>query len=92
VIGDVATVRFTLVSTSHESQPLMVHYVKANGSTSPKVFELRTLDVAPRAAVTLTRRLTFVRLSTRTHRPDKHRVDIQVNGTTVGGVDFDLVE
>lgn len=96
VIGGSAQLTFTLVSTGVDPQPLMVdyaiHYVKADGSTAPKVFKLTTLDLAPGAEMAMRRKLGFAQLSTRTHRPGRHRAEVQVNGKAVGGVDFELAD
>ncbi len=96
VIGGSSELRFSLASTAHQVQPLMVdyavHYVKADGSTSPKVFKLKTLDLEPGGVVALRRKLSFAQMTTRTHRPGRHRVEIQANGTVLGGLDFDLAE
>ncbi len=95
-IGGSARLHFALASTSDGEQPVMVdyavHYVKANGSTAPKVFKLKTFDLEPRSVVELSRKLSFVQVTTRTHRPGTHRVEVQVNGTVIGGTDFELVD
>jgi 3-methyladenine DNA glycosylase AlkC len=94
-IGTSARLHFVLASTGKGVQPVLVdyavHYVKADGSTSPKVFKLKTLDLEPGGVVTFSRKLTFVQMSTRTHRPGTHRVEVQVNGVVVGGADFELI-
>jgi hypothetical protein len=67
-----------------------VHYVKADGSTSPKVFRLGSVDLEPGAAVTYSRKLSFRQMTTRTHRPGVHRVEIVANGAAAGSLEFDL--
>lgn len=95
-IGGTAHLAFILQSVGTETVPLMVdyliHFVKADGSTSPKVFKLKTLDLEPGAEMALRRKLTFAQMSTRTHRPGTHRAEVQVNGTVIGGLDFELTE
>jgi len=60
---------------------LVVHFVKANGSTSPKVFKWATLDMAPGEQRTLARSHSFRDLSTRTHHAGRHRFVLQVAGS-----------
>jgi 3-methyladenine DNA glycosylase AlkC len=71
---------------------LVVHYVKARGGLSPKVFKWRNLDLEPGETVQLRRRLSFADMSTRTHYPGRHRVCAQVAGVVVAEADLDVVE
>lgn len=93
-IGGSARLTFTMSSTLPESQPVMVdyavHYVKADGSTSPKVFRLGSLEMEPGAPVTYSRKLSFRQMSTRVHRPGSHRIDVLANGAIAGSVEFEL--
>lgn len=95
-IGGNARLSFRLHSTGNALQALMVdyaiHYVKANGSTSPRVFKLRTLDLEPGDQIQLERRLRFAQLSTRTHRPGTHAVEVIVNGMSLATTGFELTE
>lgn len=69
---------------------LIVHFVKANGSTSPKVFKgtERALDGAEK--ITISKTISLRQHSTRTHYPGKHMVNIQLNGAVYPGGDFNL--
>jgi 3-methyladenine DNA glycosylase AlkC len=68
---------------------LAVHFVKASGRTSAKVFKLREVELAPRASLTLAKTISFADLTTRKHYPGRHRVDVLVNGAAqeVGAID-----
>lgn len=59
---------------------LVVHYVKASGETSPKVFKWKELTLEPREPVQLERNLSLQQRTTRTHRPGLHRLELQVQG------------
>lgn len=59
---------------------LVVHFVKANGGTSPKVFKLAKLGIDSKAQVALRKTISVADLTTRKHYPGKHRVTLQVNG------------
>lgn len=58
-IGDTATLSFDLRSREERPVPVLVdyviHYVKADGSTSPTVFKLKALDLEPGSSAGLRR-------------------------------------
>lgn len=68
----------------------VVHFRKANGSTSPKVFKLAKRTIAPEQMVQLSGTHVFRELTTRRHHPGEHALEIQVNGERHGFVTFDL--
>lgn len=74
----------SLVSTARASQDLLidyiVHYVKADGRTSPKVFKLKRLTLARGASAPLRLVIKLAELTTRKHYPGRHRVELLVNG------------
>jgi 3-methyladenine DNA glycosylase AlkC len=82
--GQAVAIAFRLRSISTESQRLLVdlrvHYVKANGRASPKVFKLRTLDLPPGATASFKKRLSLADLTTRRHYAGTHRVEALING------------
>jgi hypothetical protein len=59
---------------------LAVHYVKAGGGTSAKVFKLKSLQLVGGDAVRLQKKVSLADLTTRRHFPGVHRVDALVNG------------
>ena len=59
---------------------LRVHYVKANGKSSPKVFKLKTVELAPKQTIAFSKTLALTQLTTRTHYPGLHRIELLVNG------------
>jgi len=67
-----------------------VHHVKADGSTSPKVFKGWRVTLAPREARTLERRHAVRPITTRVYHPGRHRVVVQVNGQPVAEAAFAL--
>jgi 3-methyladenine DNA glycosylase AlkC len=58
----------------------VVHFVKANGSTSPRVFKGAVRELGPGGSTVVTRLVSLAQQSTRTHHPGVHRVEVQVNG------------
>lgn len=62
---------------------LKVHFVKANGSTSPKVSKVRQVELTPDQEVRLTKRISVAQHTTRTPHPGEHLVEAVVNGKVV---------
>ena len=60
---------------------LRVHFVKANGSTSPQVFKMGTPTLAGGSSTRLTKSISLAQHTTRTHHPGRHEVDVVINGT-----------
>ena len=92
-IGDKITVELTLEAARDER--VIVDYVmyfqKANGTQAPKVFKMKDLQLAQATPVTLKKTHTFKGDAT-TFRlyPGAQRLEVQVNGQRLGGVDFTL--
>lgn len=83
-IGDKVRIEAELHNPTPEAQrvlaDLKVHYVKANGGAAPKVFKLQTLDIAPGATVAVGKTLSLQQMTTRTHYPGAHQVELVLNG------------
>lgn len=94
-LGQALEFAFTIESASATTQRLVVdyvlHYMKKNGATSPKVFKLRDVTLAPRATIELARRQHLRDFTTRRHHPGRHRVEILVNGRPMAGGSFVLL-
>jgi 3-methyladenine DNA glycosylase AlkC len=93
-LGDALEVNFTVVSEAARAQQLVIdyaiHYRKAGGSTSRKVFKLKEVELEARAALNITKRQRIVDFSTRKHYPGEHVVEVMVNGKVRAQVSFDL--
>lgn len=68
----------------------IVHYVKANGSTAPKVFKLKNLELPAGGHATVKKKLSLRPMSTRTHHPGEHRVELVVSGQVIAHATFTL--
>lgn len=83
-IGGRVSISFVLRSRSRAAQDLLVdlavHFVKANGRTSPKVFKLKRLSLPPRGRMPLSTSVSLAVHTTRKPRPGRHIVDLIVNG------------
>jgi hypothetical protein len=94
-IGDRVRIAFALRSRSSKPQELLVdlavHFVKANGRTSPKVFKLSRSRLPPRGRAAYSTAISLAVHTTRRPQPGRHAVAIVINGraTPVGA--FDVV-
>ena len=93
-VGDTIGLCATLRSTARVPQPLeidyAVHHVRANGSTSPKVFKGWKLILAANEVRTLDKRHSLKPVTTRTLYPGPHRIELRVNGVALAEAAFDL--
>ena len=69
----------------------VINFVKANGTTAPKVFKLKKMRLAAGATTSISKRLAIRPISTRKYYPGRQRLEIQVNGRVLGGAEFELV-
>lgn len=93
-LGETVTFAAKLTSTASRPQSLLidyvVHYARASGKSSEKVFKWTQLDLAPGSSVTLTKRQTIRDFSTRKHHAGAHRVELQINGRRLAESTFTL--
>jgi 3-methyladenine DNA glycosylase AlkC len=94
-IGGRVNVAFELKSTSARQQHVLVdvavHFVKARGKTSRKVFKLRRVVLAPRERIQLKTSFSLAVHTTRVPRPGRHKVDVIVNGRTLPAGSFAVI-
>jgi 3-methyladenine DNA glycosylase AlkC len=92
-IGDKVEFSFELnVKTRKKSKvrlEYVVHFAKAGGKTSKKVFQLIEKTHAP-GKHELKRNHSFADMSTRKHYPGKHRISIIVNGVEKADAELTL--
>jgi 3-methyladenine DNA glycosylase AlkC len=67
-----------------------VHYRKANGSQSAKIFKLTALTLAAGETRTLAKRHAFRPMTTRVHHAGLHALELQINGIRHGHTEFDV--
>ena len=84
IMGGRVTITCTLKNRTRKRQTvivdLRVHFVKARGGSSAKVFKLATLDLDAGASASLRKTVSLADLTTRAHYPGEHRVELQMNG------------
>jgi 3-methyladenine DNA glycosylase AlkC len=93
-LGEKITLSFAIRSTVADSQRLVIDYaidyVKANGSTSAKVFKLKALTLAGHGSAVISRGQQIKELTTRRHYAGRHAVHVMVNGERLGSALFEL--
>lgn len=92
-IGDTVTFSFDLEVKSKTEKKVrleyIVHFVKKNKKTSPKVFQLKEVTFNP-GVYSVEKKQSFKDVSTRTHLPGKHLIEIKVNGEVKDSVVVEL--
>jgi 3-methyladenine DNA glycosylase AlkC len=94
-VGDMVALTVQLQAAAHGDPQLLeidyvVHHVKANGGTTPKVFKGWRCTLAPGEARTLVKRHSLRAVTTRCYHAGEHRVVVQVNGVFSAETDFVL--
>lgn len=93
-LGDTLTFSFDIISEKKAAQKLVIdyaiHYRKAGGGLSRKVFKLKEATLAPGATLHLTKKQTLKNFTTRKHYAGKHLLEVIVNGQTMAEKPFTL--
>lgn len=83
-----------LTSQSNQAQSVIfdyvIHHLKANGETSPKVFKGKTFTLAAGKSLTIARKHPMKPITTRVYYAGAHALEIQINGVLMGRVEFEL--
>lgn len=90
------TLEFSFTVLAQKDENLMIDYVvdfvKANGSTKPKVHKLKQLKLKKGELIKVTKRHPFRKNATTiTYYPGKHTVTLQINGQLFNSFSFNLV-
>jgi 3-methyladenine DNA glycosylase AlkC len=93
-LGDRIEFAFEIQSCSKKAQKLVVdyilHFVKANKKTTPKVFKLKTINLEPNSRCLLSKKHHLKNITTREYYTGLHALEIQINGTIAGKLDWHL--
>lgn len=94
-IGGSVTVAFDLQNLATTESNLMVdfaiHFVKANGASSAKVFKLKACELKPQATQPFSKKVSLKPMTTRTLYAGVHKVDVVINGVTKPLGEFELM-
>jgi hypothetical protein len=93
-VGGEVTLALELCSSAKKPQALVidyaVHHVKADGSTSSKVFKGWKLTLAPGEVRSLAKRHSLKPITTRRYYAGEHPVSVQANGVEIARAAFRL--
>lgn len=87
-LGEALDFAFRIRSLSGRSQRLVVdyviHFVKANAGTAPKVFKLKVVELPAKGERTFARSHRIKKITTRDYHSGRHVLELQVNGVVLG--------
>ncbi|MEP1207371.1 MAG: DNA alkylation repair protein [Rhizobiaceae bacterium] len=94
-LGQSLDFEIDLTSTGKSSQSLIVdfviHYQRANGELSPKVYKWKSFELKPGETVKMAKKQAIRQITTRVFYAGTHGLDIQINGETVASGTFELI-
>ena len=94
-VGDSVRFSFEVASAASVDQKLVVdyalHFRKANGLLAPRVFKLRTLTLPRRSTIDISCSIRIRHTSDRKLYLGEHRVEVLMNGKSMGTVKFNLL-
>ena len=94
-MGEELSFDFIIESLAEMEQNLVIdyaiHFMKANGKNTAKVFKLTTKSLKPGALLQFTKKYKYQDLSTRKHYQGKHYLELLINGKSQGKAEFELV-
>ena len=94
VLGDGLEFELSLVSAAKQTQSLVVdfalHFMKASGKTSPKVFKWKTLNLEAGQSVSLQKKHAIKAITTRRYYTGTQTLEVLVNGQPVAQASFFL--
>jgi 3-methyladenine DNA glycosylase AlkC len=95
-IGESVTFTVDLVNVGPSTQRLLVdlrvHFLKANGRPSPKVFKVKELELERRGSIQLAKTVSLAQHTTRKHYPGRHHVELLVNGDVRDAGTFEVIQ
>lgn len=93
-IGESEEIQFDLTFKGNKLEKFRleyaVHYLKANGKLSRKVFQAGEKTLAP-GTHSLSKKHSFRQMTTRKHYPGQHALDVLVNGTVLASTQFKVL-
>lgn len=94
-LGTPLQISTQITSTSEKSQHIVIdyaiHFMKANGRSSPKVFKWKNLILKPQQTLILEKNHPLKAINTRRYYPGIQRIEIMVNGKTTTDSEFSLL-
>ena len=82
--GGSVIISVDVTNKDSQNQPVLaacsVHFVKANGKARPKVFKIKTINLASQETVRIQKSISLAKMTTRIHYTGTHKVDLILNG------------
>ncbi|WP_338984171.1 DNA alkylation repair protein [Spiroplasma endosymbiont of Othius punctulatus] len=91
-IGEEVVFSFDVIVTEQSKIRIEyeINYVKANGKSRSKTFQISESILRKNNKKTIKRKHSFADLSTRKHYPGKHSITLILNGVKQGTIDFEI--
>lgn len=93
-LGDRLDFEVVIRSASTENQKLVIdyiiHFVKANASTAPKVFKGKTIQLPAKEVIRIVKHHDLKKINTREYYAGLHSLEIQINGVVAAKEDWML--
>ncbi|MCK5334762.1 MAG: DNA alkylation repair protein, partial [Gammaproteobacteria bacterium] len=93
-LGESLDLSFDISSTSNITQNIVIdysiYYLKKNGRHQPKVFKLKSFEIAAKASHKISKTHRFQALTTRKHYAGEHWLEIIINGKHLHKQTFQL--
>ena len=94
-LGDSLKIKACLRSKSTQLQKFVIdykiHHVKANGTSSAKVFKWKNSSLQAQQEITLIKFHSFKFITTRKYYTGQHHVELLINGKSYGLLAFELI-
>lgn len=95
ILGESLAISTKITSTSDTTQKIVldyaIHFMKANGRTSPKVFKWKNITLRPGQVMTLQKKHPIKLITTRSYYPGAHQAELLINGKSRLQVPFELL-
>ena len=92
--GDILPIEVKISNQSKTSKKLIadyiVHFLRANGTYSQKVFRLKDFELSSGSDATVLKKISFKKVTTRKHYSGKHFLSLQINGKIFAEKEFFL--
>ncbi len=94
-LGNSIVISVVLLSTAKQEQTIVldykVHHVKANGTTTAKVFKWKNLTLQSDDVLQMKKSHAFKEITTRTYYSGMHSIELLINGKAVMKIDVELI-
>ena len=92
-VGDKLDISLSLTGSGQTQKLLIdyiIHFLRANGSHSPKVFKWTEISLKPGETRQMIKAHPYRKVTTRKDYPGSHRVSVRINGVDFDGPGFEL--